>query len=98
MGLMGKLRRVDVKIERKLKEDRKHFEENDDDVERFLHRPARVDRTIENGKEYRAVSYDETRPVDDLLPDETKVLETSTLTKELTYVLILDFDAPIQKP
>lgn len=97
MGLMGKLRVVLVKSTKK-EHGRDHFEEDDNDIERFLHRPARVDRAIENGKEYRTVTYDETRPVDDLLPDEAKKQETSVLSKQLDYVLILNFGEPVPKP
>lgn len=94
MGLMGKLRVVLInkKTNRKEKEDGGEGRED----ERF-HRPGRMDRSIENGKEYRSLSYDETRPIDDLLPDVAKKQETSELSKQLDYVLILNFDAPIPK-
>lgn len=94
MGLMGKLRVVVVKktTVHKEREDR-----DDDSDDRRFRRPGRIDRIIENGKEYRTVSYDETRPIDDLLPDETKKQDTSELSKQLDYVLILNFGTPIPK-
>lgn len=89
MGQMGKLRVVLVNK----KTNRKEKEDGDS---RF-HRPGRMDRSIENGKEYRSLSYDDARPIDDLLPDEARKQETSVLTKQLEYVLMLNFDAPIPK-
>jgi hypothetical protein len=91
MGQMGKLRVVLVnkKIIRR--------ENRDDNDDNRFHRPGRIDRSIENGKEYRSLSYDDARPIDDLLPDEARKQETSVLTTKLDYVLMLNFDAPIPK-
>lgn len=96
MGLMGKLRVVVVK-KTTVRKEREDFDEHDGGEGRW-HRPARVDRIIENGKEYRTVSYDETRPIDDLLPDEAKKQDTSEASKQLDYVLILNFGTPVPKP
>jgi hypothetical protein len=92
MGLMGKLKVVLVNKKTNPKKEREDEREDD----RF-HRPGRMDRSIENGKEYRSLSYDETRPIDDLLPDEAKKQETSVLSKQLDYALMINFDAPIPK-
>ena len=97
MAVMGKLRIVNVK-----KKERDDNENDDEDRSgrrgdgRF-HRPGRIDRSIENGKEYRTVTYDETRPIDDLLPEPAKKQETSVLSKQLDYVLILNFGEPVPK-
>ena len=93
MARMGKLRVVNVKKPEKKKDD-----DDKDELQERFHRPGRIDRSIENGKEYRTVTYDETRPVDDLLPDEAKTQETSVLSKQLDYVLILNFEEPVPKP
>jgi hypothetical protein len=90
MGLIGRLKVVVVKSTIKA---RKH--EDGEDL-RFR-KPGRMDRSIENGKDYRSIIYDEERTVDDLLPVKEKKLETSKLTKQLDYVLILNFGEPIAK-
>ena len=96
MGLMGRLKVVVVKSSSKVD---KHDSDDDGDYDRKkFHKPGRVDRAIENGKDYRSISYDDSRSVEDLLPVEEKKLETSELSKQLDYVLILNFDAPIPKP
>ena len=90
MGLMARLKVVIVNKTSKKRDD-------DDKSDPRFRRPARMDRSIENGKEYRSISYDETRSIDDLLPNESKKQETSELTKKLDYVLILNFGEPIAK-
>lgn len=91
MPIVGRLKVVVVK--KQIKE-----RENDDGRDRRFRRPGRIDRAIENGKDYRSIEYDEDRSIDDLLPVEEKKLETSELTKNLDYVLILNFGEPIPKP
>lgn len=90
MGIMGKLKVILVRAG-KDKDSGHHHDE------KLFRRPGRIDRSIENGKEYRTISYDETRPIDDLLPDPAKKQETSVISKNLDYVLILNFGTPVPK-
>jgi hypothetical protein len=92
MPIVGRLKVVVVKTTKK---DNEHDGRERD---RRFRRPGRIDRAIENGKDYRSIEYDEERSIEDLLPVEEKKLETSELSKNLKYVLILNFDSPIPKP